>query len=184
MRARPRARNVAVQLALKELAHERRRLPASTLARNRVADQRSLKTGGQFRREIAGLVGVRKQHQIGLVLRIRAFERGGVAVGGVVLQQRVLDRINAVDLLVRRLSCARAPMPCPISAASTFAPPSCCAAARASQDMRCTRAAVVFEDREKLHRMRASNFNFSTSFAAAALGSPSKICACLAFCGA
>ena len=45
------------------------------------------------------------------------------------------------------------------------------------------RAAPLLEDGQDAHNTRASNFNFSTSFAAASLGGPSKICECLVFSG-
>src|SRR5580698_409875 len=45
-------------------------------------------------------------------------------------------------------------------------------------------AVLMLKDCKNLHRILASNFSFSTSFAAAVLGSPSKICACRDFSGA
>ena len=59
--------HIAVQLALKELAHERQR-SGFHARRDHVAHQHLRKPRGQLGREIADLIGVREQHQRRAVL--------------------------------------------------------------------------------------------------------------------
>ena len=99
-RRRAGKRHVGRRLALEHLAHEDQ--PAVFVAvADAIADHALAERRGQLRREIAHLVGVRQQHQVGLGLRDRLAERDGEAVGRVVFEQVVLDQQHFGELGTR-----------------------------------------------------------------------------------
>ena len=77
-----------------------------------------LQRGRQLGSEVAHLVGVRHQHQLGLLLLDEGLERGDEAVGSVRLQLRRFQVVHLGDLLrrnlrwrCRRRRCRRPPLP-------------------------------------------------------------------------
>ena len=72
-------RNVGSEFALKHLAGEDQ-LVTVLAETNGVTDERALERSGQLRSEVAHLIGVRHQHQRGLFLIDKVFERGDDAI--------------------------------------------------------------------------------------------------------
>src|SRR5579863_8163192 len=105
MRSGPAHANIGVQSALKKLAYEH-----TVFRGNDVADQDPLKASRQFGREVASLVGVRKQYQIRTDLSDERLERRRVPVSRIVREQRMLNRVHAGNLLRRGLSGQRTPV--------------------------------------------------------------------------
>ncbi len=97
---------VGVQFALKKLANENRRARFHAEA-DGVADQDLIEASGQLGREVADLIGVRKQHDGRADFADQLFQRRGEAVGGVGGEQRMLDGIDVIQLFV-------APVPRPV----------------------------------------------------------------------
>src|SRR5271168_2528461 len=68
-----------------------------------VRDEHLAKACGERGREVANLVGVRKEDECGVRVPDQLLERGHEAVRGVGLEQTVLDAVDPVELLGREL---------------------------------------------------------------------------------
>ena len=64
-----------------------------------VADQHLVESRGQFRREVPDLIGVRKKHQGRVHFANQLFQCGRVAIGGVLCQQLMIDRVHTCQFL-------------------------------------------------------------------------------------
>ena len=89
--------DVGGELALEHLASEGQ-LSVFVLEADAVADHGASHGGGEFRDEIAHLIGVRHEHELGLFRGEELFERGGEGVGSVGLELRRLDGVDFRDL--------------------------------------------------------------------------------------
>ena len=94
--------NVRRKLALEHLPGEQQ-LAAFVLVAGGVADERAIQSGRQLGSEVAHLVGMRHQHQLGLLLVDELFESRDESVRRVRLQQRRLDVVHLGDFLSRNL---------------------------------------------------------------------------------
>src|SRR5271166_4308117 len=93
--------HIRVQLALKKLPNENR--PAFVPDRDDIADQHLLKSCGELGCEIAYLIGVREEDVIRLNLADQLFKRRRKSVRRIDVQQFVIDRVNLVEFLRRKL---------------------------------------------------------------------------------
>ncbi len=89
--------HIGRRLALKHLAHKNQ-LAVFVAVADAIADHALAERRGQLRREIAHLIGVRQQDQIGLGLRDGLLQRVRVSVRRVGGEQIVLDEQNFVEL--------------------------------------------------------------------------------------
>jgi len=94
---------VHVHLALKKLPRQNQ-LPVVDAVRNGAAHRHFAQGGGQLRQEIANLVGVREKHDGRLRLLEKLPQRDGVSIRRVVLEQRVLHRVDFLEMPRRQLS--------------------------------------------------------------------------------
>ena len=78
--AAPPELHIGVQLALKKLAHENGRAGFDAKP-DHVADQDLVEARGQLGREVADLIGVRKQHDRRVDFADQLLERRGEAIG-------------------------------------------------------------------------------------------------------
>ncbi len=152
----------------------------------RIAYQHPAQRRRQLRRKIPHLVGVRKNRQVGIRFRHKLAHRRDISVRRVRLKQIVLHRARFRQLFPRQL---RGQAGDTLANHRGFHRLSQFFADLLRRRHRLPRHAVpraapLLSDHQDAHSTRASNFNFSTSFAAASLGLPSKICACLARPGA
>ncbi len=90
-------------LALKHLAHKNQ-FPVFVAVADAVANHAFAERRGQLGREIAHLISVRQQHQIGLGLRDHLLESDGVAIGRVRREQIVLNEQHFIELAGRKLA--------------------------------------------------------------------------------
>src|SRR5262249_34928006 len=86
-------RHIRRRLTLKHLPDEDQ-LASFVAIAHAIADHPFAERGGQLRREVADLIGMRKENQIGPGGFDDLFERDAVAIGGVSVQQVVLDENN------------------------------------------------------------------------------------------
>ena len=77
-----------------------------------VADEHLAEAGGERRRVVAHLIGVREDDVVRLLGFDELLESGGEAVGGVVREQRMLDAHNFGERLSCEASAARASVCC------------------------------------------------------------------------
>ncbi len=145
-------------------------------------------SGRQLGREIAYLIGVRKQHQSRLDLLDKLLERRRIPVRSVFGKQimaRPHRRAPASLLQVRRPSCSTLlPATAAGKASSGFGRKLLAGRQRLPRDaVPGARLLLHHDQNAAAHRTRASNFSFSTSFAAASFASPSRISAS-AWCAA
>ena len=130
--------DVGGELALEHLAGEEQ-LVAIFFVADAVADGGASHRGREFGDEVAHLIGVRHQHQLGLLGGDELFERGGEGVGSVGLELRRLDRVNLGDFSCARLRWRELRLPRPTTAASSVQPVSAARAwpaVRVSQETR------------------------------------------------
>ena len=155
--------------------------------RDGIAHQHPVERRREFRGEIAHLVGVREDHIPSAGGLRSTAERGRVTIGRVLPQQFVIDRMDLREPDSPRASAQRVPRRCralprtradPVPRRSAAPPPALPARSCAALPSRCSRTARI-----PLTIPVASNRSFSTSFAAASFGGPSKICERLVFSG-
>src|SRR5579859_3035366 len=174
-RTRAEKRNVGNGFALKHLADENEFAALVAIA-DAIADHSLAEHCGEFRREIADLIRVRKQNEIGLCGFDGLLERDTVSVGRVVGEKIVIDGKNFGDGFGGEF----------FGKSANSLAKNCCddTAVRCSGDL--LRGGKRFEagvvplalamlgDDEDFHAQitLASNFSFSTSFAAISLGVP------------
>ena len=91
-------RNVGNEFALEHLPGEQQ-LAALVLVADGVADEGAIQGRGQLGGEVAHLVGVRHQHQLGLLLLDEAFQRRHKAVGSIGLELGRLEVVHLRDAL-------------------------------------------------------------------------------------
>ena len=160
-----------VHLALEELAHQHHLAVFDTVG-DHVAHRTRPSAVASFGSEIAHLVGMRKQHELGFACAINCRSAERIRIRRVVLQQVVLDRVDFSSCL-RASSRGQRLDALPQTAAQaggvefrapTAAPPP---GSRTTCGSSC--AAALFHDDQNAHKTRASNFSFSTSLAAASL---------------
>ena len=138
--------------------------------------------GGQLGQEIANLVGVREQHdrrlrQLDAAAAARWCKHPACSPSAARAPPRRLSRAAC-----RPAPPARRPMDCPSTAALAVVSSSPGELAGGGQGLEghaVPGAAALLHHRQDAHMTRASNLSFSTSWAAASCGLPSKSCACL-----
>ena len=79
---------------------------------NAIANHPLAKRCGQFRREIAHLISVRQQDQIGLSLRDGLLERNRISVRRVRCEQIVFDKQHFIEIHCRQFIGQRSQLPC------------------------------------------------------------------------
>ena len=129
--------DIGGEFALEHLASEQQ-LAAFVLVSDGVADERAVQRRREFRGKVAHLVGVRHQHQLGLLLLDKAFQRGRETVRSVGLELRRLDGVHFADFLCRNFA-GNAATPLPTTAASSAHPvwaAMACAPVRVSHETR------------------------------------------------
>src|SRR5581483_2040954 len=175
---------IGVQLALKELPHKNR--TAFVAHADHIADQDLVEARCQLRSEIADLIGVRKQHERWRDLSDQLLQRRREPVRRVVVEQFVIRRIDAIELLGCQLVCERIHALAGNCRGGCFAQTSCKLLRRRERLERhaVPRAAALFHNcQNAAHSTRTSNLSFSTSFDAASFALPLSNCVCLDFCG-
>ena len=96
-------RNIGSKFALEHLAGKEQRVAFFFVA-NYVADRRGAERGGKFGDEVAHLVGVRHQDELGLFAGNELLERGDEGIGRIGFELCVLDGIDPGDFLRRDFS--------------------------------------------------------------------------------
>src|SRR5208282_2714111 len=91
---------VGRELALEHLPHEQQ-LVSFLLIAGAVADQRPSQRGRELGRKVAHLIGVRHEHQRGLLVSDERLERGYERIRRVRGELRRLDAVHLRDLLAR-----------------------------------------------------------------------------------
>ena len=145
-----------------------------------------MESSGELGSKVADLVRVRKEDIVRLRLADQLFERRGESIRGVVLQQRVLDRVNLVEFLRRQLS-GKSVNALPqhsrrrglAELGSKLLP----SGQRLERHAIPRPVALLRDYQNAAHMTRTSNLSFSTSLAAASFALPSSICVCLLRCG-
>ena len=176
---------VRVELALKELAYEDEGVAILAQA-DEICEEHLAEAGGEARREVAHLVGVRENDIAGLEFLDELFERRYVTVRSVIFEQRVLDAIALVELLACELTAERFEITANDDGRQRLAGGGCDLLSGSERFPRhaVIGAATMFEyDQDSAHITRTSNLSFSTSFAAASLGEPSINCVSFFFSG-
>src|SRR5947209_2230959 len=150
-----------------------------------VTDQHLRKACRKLRGEVADLIRMWKQYQRRIHLANQRFNRTRVPIRRVIGELIVLHRVHFREFFRRRLGRQWTDsLPCDRRLdwnAQCGAELLCCRECLPRHAM--PLATLLFENDQDAHMTRTSNFNFSTSFAAAVFASPSKIWVCLLFCG-
>src|SRR5206468_8018061 len=134
----------------------------------------------------AYLIGVRQNDEAGFELLDELLNRQHVTVCCVVFQERVLNAIAFVQLLAGKLTAQRLEFVA-CDGRCQWLPGSFCHLLPGAQCLPghavVRSAAMLQQNQDSAHITRTSNFNFSTSFAAASLGEPSSSCVSFFFSG-
>ena len=104
-------RHVGRGLALEHLAHKDQ-LPVFIAIADAIADHALAERSGQLGREIAHLVSVREEDQIGLGLRDGLLQRERKSVWRIAVEQVVLDEQNFLELDMRQVRRPARARPC------------------------------------------------------------------------
>ena len=162
--------------------------PLSTRCADHVADQHPAERGRQLRSEVAHLIGVRKEHVTRAgALRSAAAARRCSHPACSPSAARARRRESLSSLYAGQRLRPAAPCRCRATAANTGRPssaPICCAGGQRFERHLVQLAVALFQNHQNAaHMTLASNLSFSTSFAAASFGGPSKICERFVFSG-
>ena len=174
--------HIRVQLALKKLADENGRAGFHAKA-DGVADEHLPEASGEFGREVANLIGMRKKHQCGIDLANQLLKRRGVSVGRVSCEEIMLDGVDALQFLGGKF--IGEPADRDGGGRTTQLRGQLLSGREGFPRHAIPSAAALLRDHQNTaHMTRTSNLSFSTSFAAASLALPSRIWVCLVRCGA